>query len=85
MNVCAGSARRERVGVAGTISPQTACPLCSSDIDEDGSTNGTDLAIILAHWGSTAPKGYPRADTNADGTINGFDLAVILDGWGTCP
>ena len=62
-----------------------ACPLCSSDIDEDGSTNGTDLAIILAHWGSTAPKGYPRADTNADGTINGFDLAVILDGWGTCP
>ena len=72
--------------LGNTIDGYPACVvLCDSDIDGDGNTDGIDLAIILTHWGSTAPKAYPRADTNADGMLNGADLTIVLNGWGACP
>jgi hypothetical protein len=57
---------------------------CPSDIDQNGRTDGIDLAIILGRWG-TNPKDYPRADTNDDGTVDATDLSVVLAGWGKCP
>ena len=62
-----------------------ACaPVCDSDIDQNHATDGIDLAIVLARWG-TNPTDYPRADCNHDGVVNGPDLAIVLGGWGTCP
>jgi hypothetical protein len=59
-------------------------PKCPSDIDQNGRTDGIDLAIILGRWG-TNPKDYPRADTNQDSTVDATDLSVVLAGWGKCP
>jgi hypothetical protein len=62
-----------------------ACgPVCDSDIDQSHATDGIDLAIVLARWG-TNPTDYPLADCNHDGIVNGPDLAIVLGGWGTCP
>ncbi len=71
--------------LGSTVDGFPSCPpLCDGDIEEDGSVDGIDLAIILSRWG-TNPKDYPRADTNGDGVVNGADLAVVLGGWGVCP
>jgi hypothetical protein len=56
---------------------------CPGDIDGDGTTDGIDLAIVLARWG-TNPKDYPKADANSDGVVDGQDLSVVLNGWGSC-
>ncbi len=61
-----------------------SCEPCPSDIDQNGRTDGIDLAIILGRWG-TNPKDYPRADTNQDNTVDATDLSVVLAGWGKCP
>ena len=67
---------------AGGFPP--CAPLCLGDIDENNTTDGVDLAIILSRWG-TMPKDYPRADANNDGTVDASDLAIVLDAWGICP
>jgi hypothetical protein len=56
---------------------------CPGDIDGDDTTDGIDLAIVLARWG-TNPKDYPKADANSDGVVDGQDLSVVLNGWGSC-
>ena len=45
------------------------------DLSGDGVVDGTDLAILLAAWGS------PHADLTGDGVTNGADLAVLLAAW----
>jgi hypothetical protein len=62
--------------------PSCPCPCCA-DIDENGTIDGVDLAIVLGRWG-TMPKDYPRADINSDGIVDGVDLAEVLGSWGTC-
>ncbi len=52
---------------------------CPADLNNDGSVNGADLAILLGAWGSTG-----AGDLNGDNAINGADLAVLLGAWGTC-
>ena len=52
---------------------------CPADLNDDNAVNGSDLAVLLAAWGS------PDADLNGDGTTNGSDLAVLLAAWGVCP
>ncbi len=48
-------------------------PLDSSDINGDGSTNGADLGLLLAGWGTDGP-----GDINNDGTVDGGDLGLQL-------
>jgi hypothetical protein len=48
------------------------------DINRDGVVNGSDLAELLANWGSTATV----PDLQFDGVINGADLATLLALWG---
>lgn len=62
--------------------PSCPCPCCA-DIDENGTIDGVDLAIVLGRWGTT-PKDYPRADINSDGIVDGVDLAEVLGSWGPC-
>jgi hypothetical protein len=71
-------------GVPDCCDAGVSCESCPSDIDQNGRTDGIDLAIILGRWG-TNPKDYPRADTNDDDTVDANDLAVVLSGWGKCP
>jgi hypothetical protein len=54
---------------------------CPSDFDRNGTTNGSDLGILLAAWGIT---GQPGVDLNGDGYVDGADLAMLLVAWGPC-
>lgn len=56
----------------------TACRTCPADLSGDGTIDGTDLAALLAAWGSAA------ADISGDGTVDGVDLSVMLAAWGPC-
>jgi glucose/arabinose dehydrogenase len=52
------------------VSPPPSDP---SDINDDGSTNGADLGLLLAGWGTDGP-----GDINGDGTVDGGDLGLQL-------
>ena len=60
-------------------------PPCIADINNDGSVNGNDLAIMLSGWGDCVFGGQCDADLNSDGLVNGNDLTTLLSGWGICP
>ena len=51
---------------------------CAGDLDGDGSVGSTDLAILLAGWGTG------NADLDGDGDTSSSDLAVLLAAWGPC-
>jgi hypothetical protein len=60
------------------------------DLNFDGKTDCTDLAIVRASFGKTAGQlGFdPRADINMDGVVNLFDLSFVakqLPAGTTCP
>jgi hypothetical protein len=58
---------------------------CISDIDADGTINGSDLGIMLAYWGTTSIDPASIAcDLNVDGVVNGSDLGILLASWGPC-
>lgn len=46
------------------------------DLNQDGSVNGVDLAILLSQWG-----GSGTADFNLSGMVDGIDLAFLLAYW----
>ena len=47
-----------------------------TDLNQDGATNGADLGLLLAGWGTSG-----ATDLNGDGTTNGADLGMLLAGW----
>ncbi len=52
----------------------------AADLNQDGSVNATDLAILLNAWGPVNPK-TSSADIDGDGHVGGSDLAILLNGW----
>jgi hypothetical protein len=61
--------------------PATACTVaapCITDIDGDGNTGASDLAELLAGWGSSTP------DIDGDGSVGAADLSALLGAWGAC-
>ena len=50
---------------------------CGGDLDGNGRVDGTDLAMILAFWGS----GSSLADCDGSGQVDGTDLAIVLGRW----
>ena len=56
---------------------------CKADVTGNGLVDGSDLAAVLAVWGTSGGP-YPRADTDGDGVVDANDLATVLSGWGTC-
>lgn len=54
----------------------------AADLNEDGSIDGLDLAILLGAWGGSG-GGAGSGDINGDGSIDGADLGVFLGRWGT--
>lgn len=72
----------------GLIAPLTGALLmgasmgqCTADLNGDGEVNGTDLAILLANWGSTQGA-TTWGDLNGDGAVDQVDMNVVLDEWG---
>ena len=57
---------------------------CPGDINQNGTVDAVDLAMVLTSWGTSGSE-YPRADVNHDGVVNGPDLGALLGGWGFCP
>jgi hypothetical protein len=57
---------------------------CPGDVTGNGVVNGTDLAAILAAWGSDGSNKFD-CDIDNDGIVGGSDLAFVLVGWGACP
>lgn len=53
---------------------------CAADVNGSGSVDASDLAAVLAAWGSADPA----ADVNDSGTVDASDLAVVLAAWGPC-
>ena len=51
---------------------------CPADVDNSGAVDATDLAAVLAGWGTTSP------DIDGDGSVNAADLAALLAVWGSC-
>lgn len=52
----------------------------SGDLDEDGAVGPTDLALLLAAWG-TSGGGVADPDLNHDGIVDSIDLALLLGAW----
>lgn len=59
------------------------CAECPGDITSNGQVNGSDLAIVLAGWG-TDGMAEPGSDINQDSIVDGMDLAVVIGAWGPC-
>ena len=59
-------------------------PACAADVNQDGSTDLADLAILLAAYGSSIgdPAYNPQVDFDADGTIGLADLSFLLADYG---
>ncbi len=55
--------------------------LCQQDLDDNGSVNAADLAVLLGAWG---PNPGHLADLNSDDVVNASDLAMLLGAWGPC-
>ncbi len=53
---------------------------CDADLDANGSVEASDLAIMLAAWGSDVSN----ADLDRDGQVSGSDVALLLTSWGEC-
>ncbi|MBL9149567.1 MAG: hypothetical protein JNM94_12830 [Phycisphaerae bacterium] len=56
----------------------TQC-VCYGDLTEDGVVDGSDIAALLASWGTAG-----NADLDGSGLVDGFDLGVLLAEWGPC-
>ncbi|MHC4975773.1 MAG: hypothetical protein ACYTF7_04100 [Planctomycetota bacterium] len=52
---------------------------CSTDLDDDGDTDGADLGLLLSNWGNPG-----AGDLNCDGTTDGADIGLLLASWGAC-
>jgi uncharacterized membrane protein len=55
---------------------------CLSDIDRDADCDLNDLAILLAHFGSSNAA-YTDGDINGDGVVDLDDLSALLSNFGT--
>ena len=71
--------------IAAIAASHSALGQCPSDLNADGRTDGTDLSIVLAQWGTCASGSPCSADLNGDGLVNGTDLTALLAGRGPCP
>ena len=53
----------------------------TGDVNRDRSVNGTDFALLAAHFGRTAMT-YGQGDLNGDGSVNGTDFALLAGNFG---
>ncbi len=66
------------LAVASSAFASGPCP-CATDLNNDGVTDASDLAILLGAW-----NGEGLADFDGNGNIDAADLAILLGAWGPC-
>jgi hydroxyacylglutathione hydrolase len=66
------------VCAACAVSLPCAAQCGVGDLDDDGTVNSSDLAILLGAWDTEGAS----ADLNSDGTVDAEDLATLLANWG---
>lgn len=64
------------------VTYELAVDLCAEDINLDGAINLTDLATLLAHFGSTAAQ-HSDGDLDCDRDVDLTDLARVLARFGS--
>jgi hypothetical protein len=80
---------RPQQGAGGAIGPFPNLPAAadavlllgppSPDLNQDGTVDGSDLAVLLQAWGPCSGCG---ADLDRSGDVGASDLAAMLDAWG---
>lgn len=68
---------------AGTITFSVGGSSCVGDLDGDNDVDLSDLAVMLANYGTTSGAGPEDGDTDSDGDVDLTDLAVLLSAYGT--
>ena len=68
---------RDGAGRAASVTATFAAPRQPADLDGNGTVDATDLATLLAAWGSCACA----ADIDASGEVDAIDLAMLLAAW----
>ncbi|MFG0274647.1 MAG: right-handed parallel beta-helix repeat-containing protein [Phycisphaerales bacterium] len=63
----------------GAYEAASGAPLCPTDLNGDGMTDGADLGLLLGSWNSAG-----ATDLNGDGVTDGADLGLLLGAWGGC-
>ncbi len=59
---------------------------CRADLDDDGDVDLSDLAQLLANYGTASGATYEDGDLDGDGDVDLSDLAALLAAYGTtCP
>ena len=58
--------------------------VCPSDLNDSGTVDAADLALLLSVWGVPNGGKFPAADINNDGFVNAADLSAMLAVWGGC-
>jgi hypothetical protein len=67
--------RGQRVANNGTVGGD---PVRPGDADGSGTVDGSDLAALLAAWGTNDAA----TDFSGDGNVDGVDLTTLLANWG---
>ena len=62
------------------LSPPPPSPCVEGDINLDGKIDGSDVAFVLAFWGTP----FQRADLDKNGIVGGGDLGLLLLFWHDC-
>ena len=57
---------------------------CPEDFNEDFDVDGTDLSLLLGHWGENVDPPGSGFDLDGDGLVAGGDLSRVLGFWGVC-
>jgi hypothetical protein len=59
-------------------------PICTGDINGDGSTDVFDFSIFAGHFGQAVAPGT-NGDLDNNGTVNVFDFSIFAGDFGCTP